>query len=70
VTAGISAPNGIMNTGLELTSKWELMIMHPIVIRAGIDYRIGSIIAPRYPDGTLHVRRYLWRGWSIAAPTA
>lgn len=54
VTAGITAPDGIVNTGLELTSKWELVLVHPILIRAGIDYRFGPIMALRFPDGILH----------------
>ncbi|MFH1686825.1 MAG: hypothetical protein ABIE70_04810 [bacterium] len=54
ITAGVSAPDGIISTGFEATSKIEMMLIHPVVVRAGLDYRAGSLRARRYPEGTLH----------------
>ena len=54
VTAGITAPNGIANTGVEVSSKFEMLIVHPFLIRGGVDYRFSKLRARRYPDGLLH----------------
>lgn len=54
VTAGIIAPNGIITTGFEATSKIEMALVHPAIVRVGIDYRAGSLHARRYPGGVLH----------------
>ena len=54
VTAGVTAPNGVLNTGFEVSSNLEMLVVHPFVIRGSLDYRYGKTMARRYPDGVVH----------------
>jgi len=54
MTAGVSAPNGITSTGAEVSTMVEMLVVHPFVLRGGLDYRFGRLTARRYPDGLLH----------------
>jgi len=62
VNAGITAPNGVAAIGGDASAKLEMLITHPFVIRAGMDYRAGSVMIRRLPDGLVHGPT-----WSIEA---
>jgi hypothetical protein len=53
-SVGVSAPNGIINTGVEGSARYEFMVFHPFVVRGGLEYRIGSMSSRKYPEGYLH----------------
>ncbi|MBD3404405.1 hypothetical protein GF420_16055 [candidate division GN15 bacterium] len=54
VTAGVNTSNGIVGTGPDLTVKYEMLAVHPIILRGGLDYRLGRVRSSLYPDGTFH----------------
>ncbi|HOP07244.1 MAG TPA: hypothetical protein PLF13_08135 [candidate division Zixibacteria bacterium] len=58
VTTGIIAPNGISATSGNLSTKLEMLIAHPFLIRAEVDYSIGSVMANRIPSGIIHGPTY------------
>lgn len=53
-SAGVSAPNGIISTGVEGSARYEMLAFHPFVVRGGLEYRIGRMSSQRYPEGYLH----------------
>ncbi len=66
-TAAVTGPNTVLSTGVELSTKYELMLIHPIVLRGAIDYKFGSVSDAQYPDGylygpTLSVEALYYRG--------
>ena len=40
--AGIGTPNRIMSSGPVLSTKWEMLAIHPVIIRGTLDYRLGD----------------------------
>ena len=53
VTIGAIGPDELVKTGPEVTLKDEFLIHHPILLRAAIEYRYGSITSRQYPNGHL-----------------
>ncbi|MCK4606038.1 MAG: hypothetical protein KAU35_01955 [candidate division Zixibacteria bacterium] len=53
-TAGFTGPNGILSTSAEFTTRYELMVVYPLVVRAAAEYKIGSVIDGHFPEGLLH----------------
>ena len=53
-TAGITTPNHIVKTGPELSVKWEMLATHPLVLRAALEYQLGSTKLQRLGDSRLH----------------
>jgi hypothetical protein len=51
---GITAPNGLVKTGVEFSAKYEFLIVHPLVLRVAADYRISRMKHVRYPEGTVY----------------
>ena len=41
-TAGLSSPTGILATGPVFSVKWEILAIHPLILRSGIDYQFGA----------------------------
>ncbi|HWR83325.1 MAG TPA: hypothetical protein VN285_08480 [Candidatus Deferrimicrobium sp.] len=54
VTVGLSGPNNLVGSGPELTGKYELRVVHPVVVRAAFDYRFGKVTSRTFPRGHLH----------------
>ena len=50
---GITAPNGLVKTGVEFSSKYEFLIVHPLVLRVAADFRISRVSHVRHPNGTV-----------------
>lgn len=42
LTAGVSSPTSILSTGPVFSAKWEMLAIHPVIIRSAIDYQYGS----------------------------
>jgi hypothetical protein len=53
VTGGINIANGTVKSGPEVTAKMEALAVHPLVIRAAVDYRYGQVESHTFPDGHL-----------------
>lgn len=53
-TVGISSPNGLVGVGPEVTAKYEMLMVHPVIVRAAFDYRFGRVNSKLYPAGDLH----------------
>jgi|GEM_PF-576490 len=41
-TAGVSSPTSILSTGPVFSAKWEMLAIHPVIIRSAIDYQYGN----------------------------
>ncbi len=53
-TVGISGPSNVLSSGPEITSKYELRLVHPVVVRAAVDYRLGKVNSVLFPAGEIH----------------
>jgi len=51
LSAGISAPNGIMSTGTEFSAQYEMSVTYPLVIRGGIELQRHAIASSLFPKG-------------------
>ncbi len=54
LTVGLSGPNSVVGSGPEVTSKYEIRLIHPLVVRTALDYRFGRVNSILFPKGTLH----------------
>ena len=54
VTAGLNGPGAVVSTGPELTVKYEMTLVYPLILRTAFDYRYGSISSSVYPNGDIH----------------
>lgn len=50
---GLTAPNGLVKTGVDFCTRYEFRITHPVVLRATMDYRLSRVDHVRYPSGTI-----------------
>lgn len=41
-TAGISSPTGILSTSPVFSTKWEMLAIHPVILRGSFDYQFGK----------------------------
>jgi hypothetical protein len=46
-------PNGIVSAGPELSAKCELLVVHPFMVRGGIDFKYCHTVSELFPKGTL-----------------
>lgn len=53
VCAGVAAGNGIVSTGPQFGVKYEWRVVHPIVVRGGVDFRLGDAETRIFPNGSL-----------------
>jgi hypothetical protein len=53
IAVGVTAPNGVVDAGPELSARVELSIAHPFIVRSSIDFRAGSVSTNQWPDGYL-----------------
>ncbi len=66
-TIGVNGPNSIVSTGPEMSLKYEMLVQHPIVIRAAVDYKYGDVTTRLFPNGYIHtavtsVEVFFYRG--------
>jgi hypothetical protein len=62
VTVGLNGPGSLMSTGPELTAKYEMMIVYPVILRGAFDYRYGAVNSTVYPNGDLHRAMFSMEG--------
>ena len=53
-SAGVSSPNGIVSVGPELSARYEMLLVHPLILRGAVDYRYGKLRSSLYPRGDIH----------------
>jgi len=51
---GLNSPNSIVSAGPNLSIKYELLAVHPVILRAALDYAYSRIDSRLYPNGNLH----------------
>lgn len=51
---GITSPNGIVSAGPQFSVSYEMLVVHPLIIRGGMDYNFGEMRSRQYPRGGLH----------------
>ncbi len=54
ISMGFRAPTDVVSAGPELSAKYELLVMHPVVMRTSVDYKYGELTSKQYPRGPLH----------------
>lgn len=54
VAVAMTGPNGVVTAGPEFSARYEMLMLHPIVIRAGGEYKYGETYSTLYPRGRLH----------------
>jgi hypothetical protein len=52
--AGMHTANATVATGPELGLKYEVLAVHPLLLRCGMEYRFGQLRSATVPDGDLH----------------
>ncbi|HUV31277.1 MAG TPA: hypothetical protein VMY05_09345 [Acidobacteriota bacterium] len=58
LSAGVSSPNGVTSVGPQLSASYEMLVIHPLVIRGAVDYRYGELNSRLYPNGDLHTTTF------------
>ncbi|MCP4686147.1 MAG: hypothetical protein GY867_11980, partial [bacterium] len=53
VTVAVTAPNGIVSAGPELSAKYELLVIHPFVVRGAVDFKYCHTVSDLFPKGEL-----------------
>ncbi len=51
VTAGLSGPTAVLSAGPEIAAKYELLVTHPLIVRAEGSYHLSAFNSPLYPRG-------------------
>ena len=67
VTAGVASPNGVVSAGPAASVKYEMLVVHPFVLRGGVDFRYGKTVSPLFPrgrlfSGTFSLEGFYYRG--------
>lgn len=55
---GVTAPNGVVSAGPTASLKYEMLMVHPFVLRATADLSYCEFTANRYPNGDLYAMSY------------
>ena len=53
VTAGVSSPNGVVSAGPSMTVMYEMLVVHPLVIRGGVEFNYSRTVSKLFPQGRL-----------------
>jgi hypothetical protein len=54
-TLGFANANGIVSLGPHASVRLETLVIHPLVVRAGIEYRYGTFVSHLFPRGDLNM---------------
>lgn len=49
----VTAPNGIVSTGPEISAKYELLVVHPFMVRGAVDFKYCHTVSELFPKGQL-----------------
>ena len=52
-TAGLSNPNGIVTAGPMVSAKYEMLAIHPFMVRGTMDLMYGRVTSNLFPKGHL-----------------
>ena len=52
-TAGLSNPNGIVTAGPVLSANYEILVIHPFMVRGTVDFKYGRVRSNLFPQGHL-----------------
>lgn len=52
-TAGLANPNGIVTAGPVLSVNYEMLVIHPFMVRGTIDFKYGRMKSNLFPQGHL-----------------
>jgi hypothetical protein len=58
IAVGLSNPNGIISAGPTLSAAFEMLLVHPIMARATVDFKYGRVSSNLYPKGDLYSMIY------------
>lgn len=61
-TVGIAVPNGIISAGPELAVKYELRMVHHLILRLSAEYRYGELTSRLFPRGSIHSGTFALEG--------
>lgn len=53
VSASVTIPNGIVSAGPELSAMYEMLVVHPFVVRGGVDLKYCRVTSSLFPRGNL-----------------
>jgi hypothetical protein len=52
-TAGLANPNGIVTAGPVLSANYEMLVIHPFMVRGTVDFKYGRMKSNLFPQGHL-----------------
>jgi len=52
-TAGLANPNGIVSAGPVFSANYEMLVIHPFMVRSSVDFRYGRMTSNLFPKGHL-----------------
>ena len=52
-TAGLANPNGIVTAGPVLSVNYEMLVIHPFMVRGTVDFKYGRMKSNLFPQGHL-----------------
>jgi hypothetical protein len=53
LTAGLACPNGIVSAGPILSANYEMLVIHPFMVRGTVDFKYGRVRSILFPQGHL-----------------
>ena len=53
IAASVTVPNGIVSAGPELSARYEMLVIHPFVVRGGVDLKYCQVTSSLFPRGNL-----------------
>ena len=58
IAAGVSNPNGIVSVGPNLSTRWEMLAIHPLMVRGTADLTYGRMNSNLFPKGHLYAATF------------
>jgi len=52
-TVAVTTPNGIISAGPEISAKYEILVVHPFVVRGAVDFKYCHTVSELFPKGEL-----------------
>ena len=51
---GVTNPNGIVTAGPLVSAKYEMLMLHPFMLRGTVDFKYGRVTSHLFPNGHLY----------------
>lgn len=58
VSVGFSNPNGVISVGPIISAKYEILAIHPLMVRGTADFKYGQLTSRLYPTGHLYTSMF------------